>query len=231
MTETTLQRIARKTGKKPTECGCTMCQQQCQTPCVGTPEDMFKIIEAGYSDRLIMKPWIAGAILLPKDHKPVLMLQSKMNPETKHCTFFQACKCELHDLGLKPTEGKLSHHSLSKTNFNPKKAISLFVAKEWINTTMTEMDRLINKYIKPIQPIKSEKEADEVKNYLIQETINQLGIAIEEATIRVNALFNSGILNDIDPRSDSGQLQIDVFLQIPSANSAHLTTKDNHEKI
>lgn len=149
MTETTLQRIARKTGNKPTECGCTMCQQQCQTPCVGTPEDMFKIIEAGYSDRLVMKPWIAGAILLPKDHKPVLMLQSKMNPETKHCTFFQNGKCELHDLGLKPTEGKLSHHSLSKTNFNPKKAISLYVAKEWINTTMTEMDRLINKYIKP----------------------------------------------------------------------------------
>ena len=82
-----------------------------------------------------------------------------------------------------------------------------------------------------IQPIKSEKEADEVKDYLNKETINQFGIAIEEATIRVNALFNSGILNDINPLSDSGQFQIDVFLQIPSANYAHLTTKDNHEKI
>ena len=42
--ETQLQRIIRKTGRKPVQCKCQLCKQQCHTPCLGTPQDILKII-------------------------------------------------------------------------------------------------------------------------------------------------------------------------------------------
>ena len=50
--ETVLQRIMRKTGRKPCQCKCSLCKEQCHTPCLGTPEDIEKIIDAGYGDKL-----------------------------------------------------------------------------------------------------------------------------------------------------------------------------------
>lgn len=46
--ETQLQRIIRKTGRKPIQCKCKLCKQQCHTPCLGTPQDVLRLIEAGY---------------------------------------------------------------------------------------------------------------------------------------------------------------------------------------
>lgn len=39
--ETQLQRIIRKTGRKPVQCKCRLCKQQCHTPCLGTPQDIL----------------------------------------------------------------------------------------------------------------------------------------------------------------------------------------------
>ena len=47
------------------------------------------------------------------------------------CTFFTNGLCELHDSGLKPTVGKLSHHTTKLEDFNPKKSIAKFVLDEW----------------------------------------------------------------------------------------------------
>ena len=58
-----------------------------------------------------------------------VMVQAKI--EGDWCTFFHDGLCELHDKGLKPTEGKLSHHTISIDNFSTKKSISWNVAKEW----------------------------------------------------------------------------------------------------
>ena len=64
------------------------------------------------------------------DH-PVVMVQPINDGEW--CTFFHNGLCELHDKGLKPTEGKLSHHSIKVDNWTPRKSISWNVAKEWEN--------------------------------------------------------------------------------------------------
>ena len=40
--------------------------------------------------------------------------------------------------GLKPTEGKLSHHSIRLDNFKPSKCIAWNVAKEWLNEENAE---------------------------------------------------------------------------------------------
>ena len=129
--ETSLQRIMRKTGRKPIECKCQKCKQQCKTPCLGTPEDILRLINAGYKERLAITHWWVG-IARGKLDFPVIMIQARQE-ENGYCTFFRDGLCELHDLGLKPTEGRLSHHSITKENFKFGKSLSWNVAKEWMD--------------------------------------------------------------------------------------------------
>ncbi len=128
-TESTFAHIMRKSGRKPTECGCKLCQQQCHQPCLGTPEDIAKLVDAGYGDRLAPTQWAAGVT-----NKVIPMVQARVE-DNGWCTFFHDGKCELHDKGLKPTEGRLSHHSLRADNFNPKRSLAWLVAKEWLQFT------------------------------------------------------------------------------------------------
>lgn len=129
--ETALQRIMRKTGRKPIECKCQKCKQQCKTPCLGTPEDILRLINAGYKERLAVTHWWVG-IARGKLDFPVIMIQARQE-ENGYCTFYHNGLCELHDLGLKPTEGRLSHHSITKENFKFGKSLSWNVAKEWMD--------------------------------------------------------------------------------------------------
>ena len=129
--ETSLQRIMRKTGLRPIECKCQKCKQQCKTPCLGTPEDILRLIKAGYKERLAITHWWVG-IARGKLDFPVIMIQARQE-ENGYCTFFHDGLCELHDLGLKPTEGRLSHHSITKENFKFGKSLSWNVAKEWMD--------------------------------------------------------------------------------------------------
>lgn len=129
--ETAFQRIVRKTGRKPIVCKCQKCKQQCQTPCLGTPEDILRLINAGYKKRLAATQWCVGMVL-GKIGYPVLMVQA-IREENGYCTFFHNGLCELHDLGLKPTEGRLSHHTITKENVKFGKSLSWNVAREWID--------------------------------------------------------------------------------------------------
>lgn len=128
----TFSHIMQKSGRKPTACQCDKCKSQCHTPCLGTPEDISKLIEAGYSSRLAPTSWMVGMLMGVCSH-PIEMVQAKVE-DNGWCTFFNPSTglCELHDKGLKPTEGRLSHHSLKIDNFNPKKSLSWLVAKEWL---------------------------------------------------------------------------------------------------
>lgn len=133
--ETPLQRIIRKTGRKPVQCKCKLCKQQCHTPCLGTPQDILRLIEAGYKDRLAPTDWYVG-IIMGVTEMSIPMVQAKQ--EGDWCTFYKDGLCELHDAGLKPTEGRLSHHSIRIDNFKPSKSIAWNVAKEWLNEENVE---------------------------------------------------------------------------------------------
>ncbi len=126
--ESQLHYIIRKTGRKPISCKCKLCQQQCHQACLGTPQDIMRLIEAGYKDRLAPTAWVAGMMMGCTDHI-VPMVQPLVDGEW--CTFFHDGLCELHDKGLKPTEGKLSHHSMRLADWTPKKSIAWNVAQEW----------------------------------------------------------------------------------------------------
>lgn len=147
MSESTLDKISRKTGKKQTNCKCQLCKSQCRHPCLGTPEDIAKLINTGYSNRLMIINW-AGAQDLGVYNKDVAMVTPKLDKEKGACTFFTDGLCELHDLGLKPTEGRLSHHSTELQKFNPKKSIGWAVAKEWLNKPKEYFQKMLKGELK-----------------------------------------------------------------------------------
>lgn len=128
--ETILQHIIRKTGRRPSVCRCAACQAQCRTPCLGTPQDILRLIHAGYRDRLSPTIWGVG-LMLNKIPYAVPMIQARR--EGSRCTFFHDGLCELHDAGLKPTEGKLSHHTITRENLKFGRSLSWNVAREWID--------------------------------------------------------------------------------------------------
>lgn len=143
--ETSFQRIMRKTDRKPVQCKCQLCKMQCHTPCLGTPEDIERIIDAGYSDKLAATYWAVGMVMGVIEF-PVPMIQAVAGEE--YCAFFQNGLCELHDKGLKPTEGRLSHHSIRLDNFKPSKSISWNVAREWLmEENAATIERVIDKFI------------------------------------------------------------------------------------
>lgn len=129
--ETTVERIIRITGREPVSCKCAKCKAQCQrTPCLGTPQDILKLIEAGYKDRLGLTFWSVG-MAIGAISFPVPMVQAMQT--TEGCAFFKDGLCILHDLGLKPTEGRLSHHTITLESFEFSKSLSWNVARTWLD--------------------------------------------------------------------------------------------------
>lgn len=131
ISETTTEKIIRITGRKPVTCRCTSCRNQCKrAPCLGTPQDIWALIEAGYEDKLAVTAWCVG-MAVGKLPFPIPMVQ--VIHTSDGCVFFQNGLCELHDRGLKPTEGRLSHHTLTEESFDFSKSLAWNVAREWLN--------------------------------------------------------------------------------------------------
>ena len=95
-------------------CACDECKAMCmRRPCWPTPQDAQGIIDAGMAGRLMLDWWFDRAM-----DSTVYVLtpaiagrdggQAPAIP-TGPCTFLNARGlCDLHDAGLKPTEGKES---------------------------------------------------------------------------------------------------------------------------
>jgi hypothetical protein len=95
-------------------CDCPECRAMCtRRPCWPTPEDARQLIAAGFGPRLMAEWWFDHA-----QDKTVFTLtpairgreggESPAHPSGP-CTFLNAAgRCELHDLKLKPTEGRLA---------------------------------------------------------------------------------------------------------------------------
>lgn len=133
----------RISGRKPCQCKCKKCKDQCHTPCLGIPQDIERLIDAGYIDRLAPTCW-GTAVMLGIDKEPVYMIQAKT--EGDFCTFYHDGLCELHDLGLKPTEGRLSYHTIKKDSIKFRKNVAYLVAHEWDNPdNADDLQRLLNK--------------------------------------------------------------------------------------
>jgi len=150
-----LNKIAERTGRKPVSCTCADCRSQCRVPCIGTPDDMLEIIKAGHADKLEFHNWNVG-YLLGKLPAPITIIRPKVIEGS--CAFFKNNLCELHESGLKPTEGKLSYHTLKLDNFIFELSLSWNVAQEWIR--LDNLPKII-KLIFFMRVFKASKETEE----------------------------------------------------------------------
>ncbi len=131
MTDRTTLNIIHVTGRVPCECRCERCRNQCRTPCLGTPQDILRLVESGYGNRLEPSLWAVG-MMLGRFPFPIPMIQARQESDG-FCTFFHDGLCELHSLGLKPTEGTLSHHSITIENLDFSRSLTWNVARTWLD--------------------------------------------------------------------------------------------------
>lgn len=93
-------------------CACPKCQRMCQSSvCLPTPAEAVKLIERGYATRLQRYAFDGRRFVGPKPqsakHLPKVLHSTRMG----RCTFHTSDgRCELHDLGLKPYEGRIASH-------------------------------------------------------------------------------------------------------------------------
>lgn len=129
--KTTYEKIVKR---QPPACACAACQFDCQMPCWGTPSDVQALIDAGYGARLTLELWTKT----PKVEflTPALKgFEGKRAPRTPYsragCTFWTDARlCEVHDAGLKPLEGKMSHHHPALKKVDGMK-LRRWIAEQW----------------------------------------------------------------------------------------------------
>lgn len=128
--EEVFERIAKQVGRKPISCNCEICRSMClRVPCLGTPQDILALIDSGYKDKVCYTEWAAGMIY-GHTRVPIPMVQIKAYNDGR-CVFFQDGKCELHDKGLKPTEGRLASHDFHEKEIQKEYNLTYQVAREW----------------------------------------------------------------------------------------------------
>lgn len=120
-------RVVSKVGQPPSACSCERCVNMCKTPCMPTPYEVEALIDAGYQNRIALSIWAFGMLAGFIDRPIPTLMPAQVNG---WCTFFHDGKCELHDTGLKPLEGRLAHHAHLDSR---EKCVAWEIAKEWIS--------------------------------------------------------------------------------------------------
>lgn len=97
------------------ECCCDKCKSMCLRPCWGTPEELEKIIDAGFSHKLMMDYFeeesgndrvylLCGALQGYEGKRAPYWPQ-----DDRGCAFFNEQRlCDLHDSKIKPVEGRVA---------------------------------------------------------------------------------------------------------------------------
>jgi hypothetical protein len=116
------------------ECSCERCANMCMTsPCFPTPQEVEVLIEEGFGDQLSPTKFINI-----QDGK-VYNVIAPIGIQTAHnigginimlptCVFFKDKKCQLHNLCLKPLEGRLASHNNTEEQ---SLALRLKVLETW----------------------------------------------------------------------------------------------------
>lgn len=96
-------------GYKPHNCSCIKCKTMClSSPCFPTPEEVVRLEKMGFGSDLSFTMFMN-----PSTFEIYSLVAPKVAPKglLNQCTFHTPDGlCELHELGLKPTEGRLAHH-------------------------------------------------------------------------------------------------------------------------
>lgn len=100
-----IRELAEELGNRhPSSCSCKNCRSCCEmVPCLGTPQDVWNLIEAGHIADLSPSIHFSGAAW---DFPPIECVMIRKAP-AGGCSLYKEGLCTLHERGLKPTEGRL----------------------------------------------------------------------------------------------------------------------------
>jgi len=112
-----------------TSCSCDTCKKMCDRPCWPTPEEVEELVKKGFGKRLMLDWWqrcFSDDIMLVS---PALIgFEQRMAPSLHPiggCTFQNSDGlCELHQIGLKPIEGRLASCKRQNNGYDLHKAVS-----------------------------------------------------------------------------------------------------------
>lgn len=100
---------------KPSECSCKTCRGLCaMVPCMGTPQEIKAIIDAGKINILTRK-WHLGSVAHGMPPLDIVMVRPVA--VGRGCSQFDGEHCALHHTGLKPSEGKFANHAEQASSF------------------------------------------------------------------------------------------------------------------
>jgi hypothetical protein len=109
----------------PNECSCDRCVALCRkVPCIGTPQEIERLMDAGHGPFLRFTEWVAGYV----DGVPRIRMIQLGNTRAG-CPMLQDGKCTLHAPGLKPTEGV---RATCKERLFIHESATLAVALTWL---------------------------------------------------------------------------------------------------
>lgn len=100
-------------GKQENTCSCEKCAGMCRvSPCYPTPQEVVKAVRHGYKDKFMItgfidqKFGIIWPLIAPEG------IDWRHGPHIFHrCVFLNSdMKCDLHNTGFKPLEGRLLNH-------------------------------------------------------------------------------------------------------------------------
>jgi hypothetical protein len=128
------------------ECSCIACKACClSSPCLGTPDDIKRIEDAGYEN--LSETYVYDIIVNRlKKVRAITGISWEANgkPMMKCSMLTEKGLCKLHDSGLKPTEGKIigCHHSTHDTQVIRHELLKSWDSKE---LTVDEVMQIIQK--------------------------------------------------------------------------------------
>lgn len=103
--------------KEAPPCSCPECTYMCKRPCWPTVSEARALIRAGYGPRLMLdaqchengtNTWV----LCPANKGHEGRIRPWYPVTYEGCTFLDGGKCELHNTGLKPLEGRAARHDI-----------------------------------------------------------------------------------------------------------------------
>jgi len=94
-------------------------------------------MDAGFASRLMFDDWPFGADMLKPAMKGSEGERAPWEVKTEEgCTFWKDGKCELHQSGLKPIQGKLAHHANTRAQIGE---IEGLIRSSWDSDEATEV--------------------------------------------------------------------------------------------
>lgn len=124
--------ILKQCNAKVSNCCCDVCKSMCyQCPCIGTPLEMQNIVQAGFH-RDVMITKLANPIVINKYGHPITILAINFDEKKGHCSMLENGLCKLHNLGLKPLEGRTAICNSEKETTMASYRVYTAICDEWI---------------------------------------------------------------------------------------------------